>query len=201
MAVVPSLAPPAPPRRAAALLGIATLVGALAIAGNTAPARAQATEAQEGGEPKPGPRDGQEFQDWRLRCEAATELQPEFCEMRQRIVDREGNRVVLAAVGRLPNIDTPGLLFILPLGISLPPGTFLQIDQGEEQRVPVERCEEQGCRIELLLEDELLARLKAGTKATLSFYVYDGQGNRPRVDVPISLLGFSAALTEVMKIK
>jgi invasion protein IalB len=196
-----AIVPPFAPRTAAASLGIATLLGILAVAGDPAPVLAQAGQAPEGAEPKPGPRDGQEFQDWRLRCEAATDLQPEVCEMRQRIVDREGNRVVLAAVGRLPNIDTPGLLFILPLGISLPPGTFLQIDQGEEQRVPVERCEEQGCRIELLLEGELLPRLKAGTKATLSFYVYDGQGNRPRVDVPISLLGFSAALTEVMKIK
>ena len=119
--------------------------------------------------------------------------------MRQRIVDQNGNRVVLAVVGRLPNIDVPGLLILLPLGISLPPGTFLKIDQGEERRVPVERCESQGCRIELLLDDDLLARLKAGSRATVGFHVYDGQGKRPRVDVPISLIGFSAALAEVMK--
>jgi invasion protein IalB len=197
MAVVPRFAP----RRVGASLGIATLLGALAVAGDPSSALAQATETPEGAEPKPGPRDGQEFQDWRLRCEAPNELRPEFCEMRQRIVDQDGNRVVLAAVGRLPNIDKAGLLFILPLGISLPPGTFLKIDEGEEQRVPVERCEQQGCRIELILEGELLSRLKAGTRGTLSFYVYDGRGNRPRVDVPISLLGFSAALAEVMKIK
>ena len=184
---------------APSMLGIATVLAALAVAGAAAPAVAQTTEAPESAEPKVGPRDGQTFQDWRLRCEAATEQRPEFCEMRQRIVDQDGNRVVLAAVGRLPNTDTPGLLFILPLGISLPPGTFLKIDQGEEQRVAVERCEQQGCRIELLLENDLLARLKAGTRATVSFHVYNGQGQRPRVDVPISLLGFSAALAEVMK--
>ena len=119
--------------------------------------------------------------------------------MRQRIVDQNGNRVVLAVVGRLPNIDVPGLLILLPLGIALPPGTFLKIDQGDERRVPVERCESQGCRIELLLDDDLLPRLKAGSRATVGFHVYDGQGQRPRVDVPISLIGFSAALAEVMK--
>jgi len=199
MATAPPVASPLAPRGAAALLGIATLLAALAVAGDAAPALAQATEAPESAEPEPGPRDGLEFQDWRLRCEAPTEQRPEFCEMRQRIVDQDGNRVVLAAVGRLPNIDRPGLLFILPLGISLPPGTFLKIDQAEEQPVPVERCEQQGCRIELVLDDELLSRLKAGTRATVSFYIYDRQGQRPRVDVPISLLGFSAALAEVMK--
>jgi len=199
MAIAPQVAAPFAPVRATALLGIATLLGALAVAGDAAPALAQATEAPESAEPEPGPRDGLEFQDWRLRCEAATEQRPEFCEMHQRVVNQEGERVMLAVVGRLPNIDTPGLLFVLPLGISLPPGAFLRIDQGEEEQVPVERCERQGCRIELLLDDELLARLKAGTRATVSFHVYDGQGQRPRVDVPVSLLGFSAALAEVMK--
>ena len=184
---------------APSLLGIATMLAALAVAGAAAPALAQETQAPESAEPKAGPRDGQEFQDWRLRCEAATEQRPEFCEMYQQIFDQDRNRVVVAAVARLPNTDTPGLLFILPLGISLPAGAFLKIDQGEEQRVPVERCLQQGCRIELLLNDELLSQLKAGTRATVSFHIYDGQGQRPRVDVPISLLGFSAALAEVMK--
>ena len=145
-----------------------------------------------------GPRDGKVLQDWTLRCQLPQPDQ-EICEMRQRIVDQNGNRVVLAVVGRLPNIDVPGLLILLPLGIALPPGTFLQIDQGEERRVEVERCESQGCRIELLLDDELLPLFKAGSQARIGFHVYDGQGERPRVDVPISLIGFSAALGEVMK--
>ena len=145
-----------------------------------------------------GPRDGKTLQDWTLHCRLP---QPdrEVCEMRQRIVDQNGNRVLLAVVGRLPNLDMPGLLLLLPLGIALPPGTSLKIDQGEATQVEVERCERQGCRVELLLDDELLPRLKAGQQATMSFHVYDGQGQRPPVDVPISLLGFSAALAEVMK--
>jgi invasion protein IalB len=182
---------------AAALSAASAGVGpsaALAQAAEGAP-DAPATE----GAPAKGPRDGQEFQDWTLHCRAPEGPTPEVCEMHQRVVNQEGERVMLAVVGRLPNIDTPGLLFILPLGISLPPGAFLRIDQGEEEPVPVERCERQGCRIELLLDDELLARLKAGTRATVAFHVYDGQGQRPRVDVPVSLLGFSAALAEVMK--
>jgi invasion protein IalB len=146
----------------------------------------------------PGPRDGKVLQDWTLRCQLPQPDQ-EICEMRQRIVDQNGNRVVLAVVGRLPNIDIPGLLILLPLGIPLPPGIFFKIDQGQEERVPVERCECEGCRIELLLDDRLLPRLKAGNQATVSFHIYDGEGEQPRVDVPISLIGFSAALAEVMQ--
>jgi invasion protein IalB len=186
----------------AALAGVALLTASgggapLALAqdaGEAAPeAEAPATPALPA-----GPRDGKTLQDWTLHCRLP---QPdrEVCEMRQRIVDQNGNRVLLAVVGRLPNLDMPGLLLLLPLGIALPPGTSLKIDQGEAEQVEVERCERQGCRVELLLDDELLPRLKAGQQATVSFHVYDGQGQRPPVDVPISLLGFSAALAEVMK--
>jgi invasion protein IalB len=180
-----------------ALAGVAILLagggGAFAQATGDAPA-APAQPAP----PAPGPRDGNVLQDWTLRCQLP-QPEREVCEMRQRIVDQNGNRVVLAVVGRLPNIDIPGLLILLPLGIPLPPGTFFRIDQGQEERVQVERCESEGCRIELLLDDDLLPRLKAGNQATVSFHIYDGQGQQPRVDVPISLIGFSAALAEVMQ--
>ena len=198
IAIVPApLSAVAVTRQLRAWLAAAALGAASAGLGASA-ALAQATEGAPAA-PAGGPRDGQEFQDWTLHCRAPEAPTPEICEMHQRVVNQEGERVMLAVVGRLPNIDTPGLLFVLPLGISLPPGAFLRIDQGEEEQVPVERCERQGCRIELLLDDELLTRLKAGTRATVSFHVYDGQGQRPRVDVPVSLLGFSAALAEVMK--
>jgi len=183
-----------------ALAGAAIL--AIGAGGGSTTAFAQAEGEAPAAPPAPavpsGPRDGKALQDWTLRCQLPQPDQ-EICEMRQRIVDQNGNRVVLAVVGRLPNMDVPGLLILLPLGIALPPGTVLQIDQGEERRVQVERCETQGCRIELLLDDELLPLLKAGSQATIGFHVYDGQGERPRVDVPISLIGFSAALAEVMK--
>lgn len=149
-------------------------------------------------EPPPGPRDGTAVQDWTLHCQLVQQDR-EICEMRQRIVDQNGNRVVLAVVGRLPGIDIPGLLVLLPLGIPLPPGTFLTIDQGAERPLPIERCEAQGCRIELLLQDELLPQLKAGNQAVVSFFIYDPEGKLQRVDVPISLIGFSAALAEVMQ--
>jgi invasion protein IalB len=200
--------PRATPGAAIRLAGTALIAALFALAA-AGPARAQAPQTPESTAPAPETptpsapgapgRDGQELQDWTLHCEPLEKVQPEFCEMRQRVVDQKGNRVLLAVVGRLPNLDTPGMLILLPLGIALPPGTFLKVDEGERQRVEVERCERQGCRVELLLKPELLAQLKAGTKATVSFHIYDHQGKRPQVDVPISLLGFSAALAEVMK--
>jgi invasion protein IalB len=180
-----------------------------------APALAQASQAPSGqapsgqapqsaapqpqtGAPPPGKHDGQQFQNWTLHCKQA-EGNSEYCEMHQRVVNKKGERVLLAVVGRVKDFNDPGMLILLPLGIALPPGVFLQIDNGQRQPLEIKLCERQGCRIEMLLKPELLAQLKAGTKATITFYIYDQQGKQPQIDVPVSLLGFSAALAEVQK--
>jgi invasion protein IalB len=101
------------------------------------------------------------------------------------------------AVGRVPGTSDLGLLVVLPLGILLPAGVTLQIDGGAEVPLQVDRCERPGCRVEMLLEPDLLNRLKAGSQATVFFEAIDPQGERQRLGVPISLLGFTAALNEV----
>lgn len=165
---------------------------------------AQEAQQEPQAEPAPAasPRDGQQIQDWTLRCAQPSPDQPEVCEMFQRQVDEQGNEVLRAVIGKLPNNPNPGFLIILPLGISLPAGTFVRIDDGKEVAVPVERCVAhgfQGCRVELLLDPDLMALLKRGRQATVGFHAYDREGQVQRVDVPISLLGFTAALAEVTK--
>ena len=120
--------------------------------------------------------------------------------MQQDIVNKQGARVLLAIVGRVPNVETPGMLVLLPLGIALPPGVFLKIDDGDPQPLELKLCAKEGCHAEEApLKSDVLAQLKAGTKAVVGFHVYNQQGKQPQVGVPISLLGFSAALAEVMK--
>jgi invasion protein IalB len=49
----------------------------------------------------------------------------------------------------------------------------------------------------MLLEPELLNRLKGGSQAKVFFEAFDPKGERQRLGVPISLLGFTAALNQV----
>lgn len=138
-----------------------------------------------------------QIQDWMVRCGRPEGQEQEVCEMQQQQVDSDDRTVMAVAVGRVPGTSDVGLLILLPLGILLPAGVTMQIDGGAEIPLQVERCERQGCRIEHLVETELLNRLKAGTKATVYFEAVDPQGKRQRLGVPISLLGFTAALNEV----
>jgi len=99
-------------------------------------------------------------------------------------------RALLVVVGSPRPVGDPGMLLLLLLGISMPPGVFLQIDQGEPQPVPVERCEPDGCVIELLLSQAYLDVLKAGSQAS----VHAHDRSRRRFVITFSLLGFTAAL-------
>jgi invasion protein IalB len=117
--------------------------------------------------------------------------------VQQRLND-DGRPVLTTAVGKVPGNPNPGMVMILPLGIALPPGVRLSIDGGDELPVRVERCEPQGCVVELLLEPDLLTRLKSGREARALVHVYRENGVQ-RVGLPVSLLGFTAALDEVME--
>jgi invasion protein IalB len=139
-----------------------------------------------------------QFQDWAVRCGRPAEDASQACEMLQQRLDEQGQTVLAIAVGKVPNTDEPGMLIILPLGIWLPPGVVLRFDNGEEVPSRIERCERRGCQVELLLEPNVLALLRAGREANVLFQIYDEHGEPIVVGVPFSLLGFTAALNEVM---
>ena len=191
----------------AALLILNAPLPAFAQASKETPTQAPSGQAPESATPapktaasNPQSREGKRFQDWILHCKTITEGKPEACEMQQDIVNKQGAHVLLAIVGRVPNVETPGMLVLLPLGIALPPGVFLKIDDGDPHPLQVTLCTKEGCHAEEApLKSDVLAQLKAGTKAVVGFHVYNQQGKQPQVGVPVSLLGFSAALAEVMK--
>ena len=159
------------------------------------PVKAQDAELQY----TPGPNHGKSFDGWTLRCRVERELE-EICETYQQKLDADTRQVVLhTSVGRLSESDAYGMVIILPLGISLAPGVYIQIDDAEPNKVSVERCDPQGCRIELLLEPDLLQALKAGSEMVTIFYTYDSSGKREPVGVPLSLSGFTSALEALEK--
>jgi invasion protein IalB len=157
----------------------------------------QQAPAPEGAAPPDVEMTERRFEDWMVRCGRPRGQEAEVCEMQQQQIDNEDRTVMAVAVGQVPGSSDVGLLILLPLGILLPAGVTMQIDGGAAIPLQVERCDRQGCRIERLIEPDLMSRLKAGTKATVFFEAVDPQGKRQRLGVPISLLGFTAALNEV----
>jgi invasion protein IalB len=188
---------PSATRLAAGLLVAAFGFGAPAAFGQQSQPAPQTPPAAGGGQAPPElEMTERQFQNWILRCGRSQEG-PEVCEMQQQTKDNQGRTVMAVAVGTVPGSSDLGLLIILPLGISQPAGVSLAIDGGEETPHELDRCERQGCRVEMLIPPELLNRLKSGREAKVFFEADDPQGERRRLGVPISLLGFTAALGEL----
>jgi invasion protein IalB len=162
------------------------VAGALGLAlAALAPLSAPAQEAAEGGATPP-----LTFQDWQFRCEVPEGASEERCAIFQNIVVRESQQQLLNFAVTIPQEDRPpaGVL-LLPLGISLPMGVGLAVDEEDPSRLAVEHCVQIGCRAVFPIQDELLAKMKAGKEAKVTFH----DGARRPITIPVSLSGFTAA--------
>ena len=138
------------------------------------------------------PVDGEAYQDWVTRCEPIGEDESaKQCFIVQNLVLKEKNqRVMLIAVAYPPEQPDPVAVLTLPLGISLPPGVRLRVDDGEVHRLAVDRCLATGCKAGFILSGQLLQAFKAGLKAEVTIH----DGGRQPITLPVSLRGFTAAL-------
>mgnify|MGYP000347114168 CR=1 FL=1 len=176
----------------------ALLFCALALAGGNAAAQSIDPEPalQPQGE-QPQAEIRARHQNWVVRCQPAPEEAfgaSEFCEMYQQVSEQETEQTVLEVVIGYPqDAGQPIALFNLPLGMRLPPGVQMQVDDNEPIQFPVQLCLGSGCRADIELGEGLLGQMRAGAEAVLT--ILDPQGRN--VEIPMSLLGFSAALDEL----
>lgn len=182
-----SLFPIAAPRR------FLRLVAALAVAAAVwAQPVAQAQEtppaAGEGG------RTEERMGNWTLRCISAADPATRRCEMVQVVGDTQSGRDVLAvAIGYPEGQPRPIAWIILPLGVLLPPGIGVKIDQGEVNGMPYRSCDTRGCATPWQLSEEDVGALKRGNELVVIFRDIEGKS----LGIPVSLSGFTAAFDKL----
>ncbi|MGE0485389.1 MAG: invasion associated locus B family protein [Gammaproteobacteria bacterium] len=131
-----------------------------------------------------------EYGAWTLRCEQADADAAMECILQQNLVLRTGGQPVLQfALGLAPDDHQPTVVLKLPLGIYLPPGITLRIDDGAPATFPVERCDPDGCQAVMKMREATLATLRSGQRFTITFH----DSERRAIDMPLSLDGFGAA--------
>ena len=140
------------------------------------------------------PKDGQKFRDWTARCEDRKNGPGEVCYIFQNLLLKSQNKPLLhVAVGYLDGDKQPVAFLTLPLGVSLPGGLSLTVDDGKPLRLRYERCETSGCIAPLALTDTLVKSLKGGRWARVAFF----DVRRREVSVPVSLIGFTAGFNSL----
>jgi invasion protein IalB len=78
---------------------------------------------------------------------------------------------------------------VAPLGVLIPSGLGLKIDQTDVGRAGFVRCLPNGCVAEVVMDDNLIGQLRSGKSATFIIFQTPEEG----IGIPVSLKGFAEA--------
>jgi len=132
--------------------------------------------------------------DWVTRCETPAGASHEQCAIVLSVVDQDRPNLVLVVIV-LNTADRKARLMrvIAPLGVLLPPGVSLRIDDADSGRLSFLQCLPNGCVAQLAMDDALLDKLKHGKTATLGIFQTPEQG----VGMQAPLAGFKEAYEQL----
>jgi invasion protein IalB len=131
---------------------------------------------------------------WQLRCGQPPGARQEKCALVQSVKAEDRPNVALTVIFlRSYDGKTRILRVIAPLGVLLPTGLGLKINDAEVGHAPFLKCGPVGCVAEVVATDDLIAKLKAGGNATFIIFQTPEFG----IGVPISLAGFGDGLTKL----
>ncbi len=107
------------------------------------------------------------YGDWQLRCETPPGASHEQCALLQSVAAEDKPNINLVVI-ILKTADGKNRLLrvIAPLGILLPSGLGLKVDDTDIGRAGFVRCLPSGCVAEVVMEEKLIDQLKNGQSAT-----------------------------------
>jgi invasion protein IalB len=127
------------------------------------------------------------FGDWQLRCETPAGAKAEQCALVQNVAAEDRpNLTLLVIVLKTADGKSRLLRVAAPLGVLLPAGLGLKIDDADVGRAGFVRCLTTGCIAEVVMEDTLVDQLRKGRTATFIVFQTPEEG----IGIPVSLNGF-----------
>lgn len=126
--------------------------------------------------------------DWQIRCDTPPGAQSEQCALIQSVVAEDRSNAGLTVI-MLKTADQKSRLMrvVAPLGVLLPSGLGLKLDNQDVGRAGFVRCLPNGCVAEVVLEDKLLGQLKTAKTATFIIFETPEEG----IGFPLSLNGLA----------
>ena len=131
---------------------------------------------------------------WAARCTSASRDAPLECVIEETaVLTKTGQLIVLVNVRVPSDTHAPVALVQLPLGLNLPAGAKLQVDDGKVIDLQIQTCENRGCYANTPVSPELLAALKSGKQLKVSFQNL----GKETITVPMPLADFAAAYDKI----
>jgi invasion protein IalB len=158
-----------------ALALAATCLAVICLAGSTDSAQAQGAVRSVHG-------------DWQIRCDTPPGAQSEQCALIQSVVAEDRSNAGLTVIV-LKTADQKSRLMrvVAPLGVLLPSGLGLKLDNQDVGRAGFVRCLPNGCVAEVVMDEKLIGQLKNAKTATFIIFETPEEG----IGFPLSLNGLS----------
>jgi invasion protein IalB len=125
--------------------------------------------------------------DWEIRCETPPGAAHEQCALLQSVAAEDRPNINLVVI-ILKTADGKSKLLrvIAPLGVLLPSGLGLKIDNTDVGRAGFVRCLPTGCVAEVVMDDKLIGEMRNGHNATFIIFQTPEEG----IGIPLALSGF-----------
>src|ERR1700712_167307 len=125
--------------------------------------------------------------DWQIRCDTPPGAKSEQCALIQSVTAEDRANVGLTVIV-LKTADAKSRLMrvVAPLGVLLPSGLGLKIDTNDVGRAGFVRFLPNGCIAEVVMDEELIKKLRTGKSATFIIFQTPEEG----IGFPMSLNGF-----------
>lgn len=134
-------------------------------------------------------RNGETFGDWKIGCIKRDAARPDLCAVFQRLaVKNSGQQLLRVEVAYAGPKGEPQATIILPLGVFLPAGVALKVDDGKQINVPVLYCTAEGCVTRVTLDKPFLEAMLGGTNLRIGVLNVE----RKEFVMRVSLKGFAS---------
>jgi invasion protein IalB len=125
--------------------------------------------------------------DWQIRCDTPPGAQGEQCALIQSVTAEDRANVGLTVIVLKTSDNKSRLMRIVaPMGVLLPSGLGLKIDNEDVGRAGFVRCLPNGCVAEVVMDPNLIKQMRSGQTATFIIFQTPEEG----IGFPMSLKGF-----------
>ena len=150
-----------------------------------APSASPAEAAAANASPPPG---------WVARCTSASRTTSLDCAIEQTaVLTKTGQLIVLINIRVPADTRAPIAVVQLPLGLNLPTGAKLQIDNGKTYDLQIQTCEARGCYANMPVAPDMLAAMRSGKQLKVSFQNLA----KETITIPMPLADFAAAYEKI----
>ena len=131
---------------------------------------------------------------WIARCTSLSRDAPLECAIEQTaVLTKTGQLIVLINIRVASDTRTPIAVIQLPLGLNLPAGAKLQVDDGKTADLQIQTCEQRGCYANTPIAADMLAAMKSGKQLKVSFQNL----GKETITIPMQLTDFAAAYDKI----